>query len=137
MHSSIILILIYKSWKFLVKCPIDDETQTARHVPAEAFLKDDKECTGSLILNHSSQELLGNYHRLYLSEKDEYKNIRRKFPILKNNIIVGMNVVGTCCWEVFPTRKHKGDTSEVLFPDTNYLPKFQIISARKTICDDR
>ena len=103
---------------------------------AEAFLKDDKKCTGAFVLLHSHPEELGNYHRLYLSEKDEYKNIRIKFPILKKNIVVGVKTEGDCCWEIFPTHKHQGEISKILAPNYDYLPNFRVISVRKIICKE-
>ena len=99
-------------------------------------MKNDNNCTGSLIVKHSSPESLGNYHRLYLSEKNEYRNIRKKFSILKKHIIVGMRAEGTCCWEVFPKRRHQGETKQILTPDDDHLPQFQVISARKKICNE-
>ena len=119
-----------------VLCPIGDEIPTVRKVPAEAFLKDNKECTGSLILKHSNPKSLGNYHQLHLSERSEYKSIRIKFPILKKNIIVGMKTEGDCCWEIFPTRRHQGEISQILTSNDDYLPNFQVISLRKLICEE-
>ena len=47
-----------------------------------SLLSSDEKCDGTIILKHSSAESLGDYQKLYLSEKDQYRNIRKKFNFL-------------------------------------------------------
>ena len=96
---------------------------------------EDDKCTGSLILKHSNSESLGDYRKICLSEKDEYLNIRKKFPVLKENVIHGLNADGDCCWELFARRKFRGKKVQKIWPGELYLPEFQVISAKRKICE--
>ena len=98
-------------------------------------IQEDDKCTGSLILKHSNSESLGDYRNINLSEKDEYINIRKKFPFLKENLIHGLQADGDCCWEVFARPKYRGKKVQTIWPGELYLPEFQVISAKRKICD--
>merc|ERR1712141_385417 len=114
-----------------VKCPSDKLELTTRN----GFVNADETCTGSLNLKHSSLESLGEYRQVILSEKNEYINIRKKFPVLKKNIIHGLQANGDCCWELFSLPRYRGKKLQTVWPGEIYLPEFQAVSAKGKICD--
>ena len=119
---------------FLVNCPSEPDTQTTR-TGLTSLPRTDK-CTGSLVLKHSNYDSLGNYRKIILSQKDEYLNVRKVFPVLKKHIIHGLNAEGTCCWELFSRPKHRGKKVQTIWPGEVYLPEFQVISAKRNICKE-
>ena len=125
------------SFLYLVNCPSDDTNLNPRKEETDSLLMPPGECTGSLILKHSNAEAIGDYRKIYLSEKNEYVNIRRKFPILKVNIVLGLEAEGNCCWELFPVPKYRGKKSQEIWPEHPRLPEFIPISAKKKTCDER
>ena len=87
-------------------------------------------------MTHSNAGSLGDYRRIHLSEKDQYVNIRKKFPVLKKHVIHGIKANGNCCWELFPLPKYRGKKRQVISPDIVHLPDFQAKSAKKKMCDE-
>lgn len=101
-----------------------------------SLLSSDDKCDGTIIIKHSSAESLGDYQKLYLSEKDQYRNIRKKFNFLKENHILGLRAEGNCCWELFPRPKYQGKKTQMILPGKETLPEFQAISLKKMLCDE-
>ena len=116
-----------------MNCPSEEDTHMTRKGFTE--IGEDDKCTGSLILKHSNSESLGDYRNIRLSEKDEYINIRKKFPVLKENVIHGLQADGDCCWELFARKKYRGKKVQTIWPGELYLPEFQVISAKRKICE--
>ena len=115
-----------------MKCPSDKGSQTTRN--GFFSIPPDDTCTGSLVLQHSNSVSLGEYRKIFLSEKDQYINIRRKFPVLKENNILGLQAKGDCCWDLFPIPKYRGKKVQSIYPGEIYLPDFQVVSAKGKIC---
>merc|ERR1739844_160372 len=114
-----------------VECPSNDEDDTTRSGSTASLLSSDEKCDGTIILKHSSAESLGDYQKLYLSEKDQYRNIRKKFDFLKENHVHGLRAEGDCCWELFPRPKYQGKKTQTISPGKETLPEFQPISLKK------
>ena len=103
---------------------------------AASLLSSDDKCDGTIIIKHSNAESLGDYQKLYLSEKDQYRNIRKKFSFLKENYILGLRAEGNCCWKLFPRPKYQGKKTQMILPGKETLPEFQAISLKKMLCDE-
>ena len=115
---------------FVVYCPADAEPENVTLQPTEG------KCDGLLVVTHLNTASLGDYRKIYLSEKNEYLNLKKRFRILKKNIIINIEAKGNCCWELFPRPKYVGKQKQEINPNKTYLPTFQAKSAKKKKCNN-
>ena len=90
-------------------------------------------CMGMLTIVHEDDE--SNEYRLNLKgHQFRYKNVKRRFPILKRNSISHLHTHGDCCWKLYERSRFRGQT-ETVFPGAEqFKPTFQLVSIKKSEC---
>ena len=95
-------------------------------------------CIGSLKIVHGNEDELGNFQELFLESDSGFKkdggyyNIRRRFPILRTNVIIQLITQGSCCWEIYEKRKFKGEKQYL--HQGEHFPDIQPASIRRVKC---
>ena len=90
-------------------------------------------CIGSLTIGHEDEDRAVKYINLH-GVRTHYPNLRRGFPIIRRHIISSVEVVGNCCWELYPDRMFKGSRQSI-FPGGGWIhPNFQVVSIKKMEC---
>ena len=91
-------------------------------------------CIGSLLIGHEDD--VGNIHYLSVEGyRTSYPNLMRGYPVLRRNTISTIEIVGNCCWKIYPDRNLRGE-EHVIFPGENILyTDFQPLSVRKLECE--
>ena len=90
-------------------------------------------CNGQLLIAY--EDMIGNINYVTLEgPRSQYPNIRKGYPVIRANIVSHFDIFGDCCWEIFPTRRFRGD-KHVIYPSGDVLyTDFQPISIRKVDC---
>ena len=90
-------------------------------------------CIGSLTIAHEDEDRTVKYINLH-GVRTHYPNLRRGFPIIRRHIISHVEVVGNCCWELYPDRMFKGSRQSIS-PGGGWIhPNFQLVSIKKMEC---
>ena len=93
----------------------------------------ESQCIGSLTIGHEDEDRTVKYIHLH-GVRTHYPNLRRGFPIFRRHIISHVEVVGNCCWELYPGRMFKGSRKSI-FPGGDWIhPNFQVVSIKKMEC---
>ena len=93
----------------------------------------ESQCIGSLTIGHEDEDRTVKYINLH-GVRTHYPNLRRGFPIIRRHIISHVEVVGNCCWELYPERMFKGSRQSI-FPGGGWIhPNFQVVSIKKMEC---
>ena len=91
------------------------------------------DCMGSLNIAHEDE--LRNLNYLTLEGfRTSYPNLRRGFPVIRRNVISHLEVLGSCCWELYPERMFKGEKQFVFPGGSKIFPDFQPVSIKKMEC---
>ena len=91
------------------------------------------QCVGSLTIGHEDEDRTVKYINLH-GVRTHYPNLRRGFPIIRRHIISHVEVVGNCCWELYPERMFRGSRQSI-FPGGGWIhPNFQVVSIKKMEC---
>ena len=89
-------------------------------------------CIGTLTIVHEDDEL--NEYKLKLKNQMRYKNLKRRFPVLRKNSVSYLYTQGDCCWKLYERSRFRGQT-EVIFPGAErFKPTFQTFSIKKSEC---
>ena len=90
-------------------------------------------CSGQLRIAYEDADMNINYITLE-GPRSLYPNIRRGFPLIRSSIITQFDIYGDCCWEIYPTRKFRGD-KHVIYPSGDIVySDFQPVSIKKVDC---
>ena len=93
----------------------------------------ESQCIGSLTIGREDEDRTVKYINLH-GVRTHYPNLRRGFPIIRRHIISHVEVVGNCCWELYPDRMFKGSRQSIS-PGGGWIhPNFQLVSIRKMEC---
>ena len=90
-------------------------------------------CKGQLLIAY--EDMIGNINYVTLEgPRSQYPNIRKGYPVIRANIVSHFDIFGDCCWEIFPTRRFRGD-KHVIYPSGDVLyTDFQPMSIKKVDC---
>ena len=90
-------------------------------------------CNGQLLIAY--EDMIGNINYVTLEgPRSQYPNIRKGYPVIRANIVSHFDIFGDCCWEIFPTRRFRGD-KHVIYPSGDVLyTDFQPMSIKKVDC---
>ena len=90
-------------------------------------------CNGQLLIAY--EDMIGNINYVTLEgPRSQYPNIRKGYPVIRANIVSHFDIFGDCCWEIFPTRRFRGD-KHVIYPSGDLLyTDFQPMSIKKVDC---
>ena len=117
---------------------MSEENDCAEEVVSDALEVKTECCSGSIKILHANKKNLGDFNNLFLSanggiNKDgTYPKLKRGFFILSNDIIIKMEVIGKCCWEVYENPKFEGEIQYLYHGE--HFPKIQPTSIRKVLC---
>ena len=90
-------------------------------------------CNGHLRIAHEDEDRNVNFITLE-GPRTAYRNIRRGFPAIRNNIINYIDTFGECCWEIYSNRAFRGD-KHVIYPSGDLVyADFQPVSIKKVDC---
>ena len=93
----------------------------------------ESQCIGSLTIAH--EDVLRNVKYISLKgHRKTYPNVRKGHPALRRNIISHVEVIGNCCWELYPKRKFRGKKQSIFPTGSLTFPDFQPVSIRKGEC---
>ena len=93
----------------------------------------ESQCIGSLTIAH--EDVLRNVKYISLKgHRKIYPNVRKGHPALRRNIISHVEVIGNCCWELYPKRKFRGKKQSIFPTGDLTFPDFQPVSIRKGEC---
>ena len=119
-------------------CPDEDEEIGVRQ--ATGVIGGSLSCVGSLKIVHANKRNLGNLRDLLLSgnggrgKEGAYPNIKRGFPIMKKDIVIYMEMLGDCCWELYDKREFEGKKQYIQYYQT--FPEIQPASVKRISCED-
>ena len=92
-------------------------------------------CIGSLIIGHEDE--LGFVMSLTLEgSRSYYKNLKRRFPVLRKNTVSHIETIGNCCWTLYGRRKLEGDRQLISPGPHQIFPDVQPLSIKKSECLD-
>ena len=92
-------------------------------------------CIGSLIIGHEDE--LGFVMSLTLEgSRSYYKNLKRRFPVLRKNTVSHIETTGNCCWTLYGRRKLEGDRQLISPGPHQIFPDVQPLSIKKSECLD-
>ena len=92
-------------------------------------------CTGMLTIVHEDEN--SNEYRLDLKgHQFRYKNVKRRFPVLRKNSITHLNTQGNCCWKLYERSRFRGRTEVVVLGVEQFKPSFQLMSIMKAECHE-
>ena len=89
-------------------------------------------CIGSLIIGHEDE--LGFVMSLTLEgSRSYYKNLKRRFPVLRQNTVTHIKTIGNCCWTLYGRRKLEGDRQLITPGPHQTFPDIQSYYRNKTV----
>ena len=91
------------------------------------------QCVGSLTMTHMDEYM--KIQDLTLEgSRESYPNLRRRFPFMRQNTVILLEVIGNCCWELNEKRNFRGE-KQLIYPGGNLIyPDFQPVSIKKLVC---
>ena len=118
----------------MVSCPLEDHI-IDEHISTETC-RGGVSCIGSLKIVHANKRDLGNFQTLLLGgnggrgKDGAYKNIKR---VIKRNIVIQMETLGNCCWEIYAKRTFKGRKQHIYLGES--FPEIKPVLAKKLLCE--
>ena len=96
-------------------------------------IESDAHCIGSLIIGHEDEDWNINYLRIE-GYPHRYRNIRRRFPIIRANVVSTIEVIGNCCWELYAGLSFKGERQTIFPTGEEIFVDFQPFSIKRLEC---
>ena len=96
-------------------------------------IESDAHCIGSLIVGHEDEDWNVNYLSIE-SHPPRYRNIRRRFPVIRVNVVSTIEIIGNCCWELYSGLNFKGERQTIFPTGEEIFVDFQPFSIKRLEC---
>ena len=96
-------------------------------------IESDAHCIGSLIIGHEDEDWNINYLRIE-GYPYRYRNIRRRFPVIRVNVVSTIEIIGNCCWELYSGLNFKGERQTIFPTGEEIFVDFQPFSIKRLEC---
>ena len=144
---SLPIVAIFNHGNFFLDSIVRHYIVDARNVQHTGFLfpaawaqatrtfESEAHCIGSLVIGHEDE--LGFVMSLTLEgSRSYYKNLKRRFPVLRQNTVTHIETIGNCCWTLYGRRKLEGDRQLITPGPHKIFPDIQPSSIKKSECLD-
>ena len=96
-------------------------------------IESEARCIGSLIIGHEDEDWNINYLRIE-GYPHRYRNIRRRFPVIRANVVSTIEIIGNCCWELYSGLSFKGERQTIFPTGEEISVDFQPFSIKRLEC---
>ena len=131
-------MILYSYPTAIVNCPIEEEYDDLALRQFSVAKIGTQSCGGSLNIIHANEYDLGNFQHLLLAgdggrnKRGSYPNLKRGFPVIKRNMVIRMETLGDCCWEIYAKRKFEGEQQYI--HHGKHFPEIKPASVKKVPC---